>query len=387
MMRWAGLLLLAFPILAPAQNNYLYGGADYYVGYIGKEPVRMMVQNVTGDPEGFLFYESSALPLHLLGREAGRDSLVLEAIKDTTGEAYCLDKQYEMDFKVASLQLKVADNTAEGVWKGSGEEQPVPIQLRLQTDPTPSPEEIQRQLTEEPTLETFMTVVSRWLTGSHSRAFCTPPYAYSDLYYLPDPSEISVTLTYENLFGHEGKEALLQLNWDNYRSQVFVMVQREKGWETYPEYLDFNAMKGYTSCLYCMDMNEYARVELKQLCDGAHYIEVMACGGRCADGSDRGDYVTRDLYRINDDGFRSVFFDQLEEAYSYSSPCPDATDPPRHTDFEYVKQPGETWPTQVKLTHHVFELIGPKKKKERDCMGGDNYEETGTEEEIIPLCE
>jgi hypothetical protein len=165
------------------------------------------------------------------------------------------------------------------------------------------------------------------------------------------------------------------------------MLPTADGWESYPEYLDFNAMRGFTSCLYCMDQDEYAQTTFLQMCDGAKYIDVVSCGGSCRDGSDRGDYVTRDLYRITANGFQNVFYDQLEEKYSYSSPCPDATEPPQHTDFEYIRQPGDEWPTQVKLTHHVFELIVPKKKKEDDCMGGDNFKETGTEEEIINLCE
>jgi hypothetical protein len=114
----------------------------------------------------------------------------------------------------------------------------------------------------------------------------------------------------------------------------------------------------------------------------------MNCGGECKDGSSRGDYVTRDLYRIAESGFQNIFYDQLEEEYWYMSPCPAAIDPPKHTDFTYLTPKGEMFPTQVRLTHVIFELANPKKKfKEGDCPEEDIYEEGEKTEEIIELCD
>jgi hypothetical protein len=182
----------------------------------------------------------------------------------------------------------------------------------------------------------------------------------------PD-SLLHISVAYQNLFGTDEKEAIITID---YGSDVYFLsffYKEGQNWKQVPNILNFN--RGSYDNMPCLRNSEievnYFSYQFQELRIANEFCIVgQINGGRCADGSNRGNEISFNVWQITKNGVFKLFSD-TKSHYWYKSPSPEPVSKPIERSFEFSKEDKFSKYLSITQTRYKEIIVGvadfPKK--------------------------
>jgi len=365
-----------------------------YEGTInGTIPIEMMLERKGDELVGAYYYKKVGTMIALEGKVKENGTFWLE-------EAVFEDLQPCDGFEVHYGRVTgrfdgdiVGEERIGGVWSGYNEDKPTGKSFAFSMERVPyavqSPKVLYDMLKGAKSDAEMMLVLSEYvLEDADGGFFIGGCGIWTDASFI-GREDLEVKLYHKNLFGDSEDEIVVSLDFGGWFYHLGIFYRGDDGWGKVPGAISFARPDAGTSpCLSEIPGGEgdYVLFDFVEALEEDRYIiEGMVYGGRCADGSSRGDDIHYYLWSAQE-GQIYELYDEQAHYYWYSSPSPAPVDMPVDNTFELVSMEGDAAPSHVKCTSVVYKMV--KEKAEDEYSEDEMYaEEVGEEVKYIPLIE
>jgi hypothetical protein len=332
-----------------------------FVGHIGQQyAIEMSLSRQGKEYKGSYAYLPAKQPIELKGQASS-------SLGASIGE-YGKDGKMNAKF---TLALESNAQTATGTWlkTGKAESESLPVTLYRQEAPPAAEttllnagsvknidELIKGALALKDSTQLLNYLISNNLILNSEEHYTYMPPMFGE----PQPTglradtALSITADYQNLFGTPEKEAIVKVKYNSMLYFLTFFYKDGENWKQVPSILHFN--RGDAGNSPCLSESEAEKDYLSWNYQALRIADEVCLvgqvnGGRCADGTERGNDIVFNVWQVSPNGVFNLFSD-TKNSYWYASPSPKPTSEPISRTFEFGQE--NVFPKKLRVTQTRF---------------------------------
>ncbi len=355
-------LFFAYSLGLHAQSN-LNPSVWVFEGVMNKDiPITMILERDGEEIFGNYYYDKYKKIIGLQGnvRKDGSFELLESVSEDISGEAGFVFEDWKQSGIFTGRY--VGNSRLVGTWRNrikvgenfeNGSES-YPFSLQRRSKIQYSPEDLKSQL-----LSFDSNVELQFFLFEHLNFL-----DWENLYYGDDvmtsASELSreaihIDIQYKNLFGDATKEAVVQIDFDDWVYYLTTYASDGKRWQKLPGYVHFaKSATAEEPCAWDKPGDGYFYFTFEEALAPNEFVLVGRTYGGYCDGVTRGNEINFYVWQITPSGIKELYQD-TENSYWYESPSPYPSELPIYNNFAFVEGDEDVFPKRLRKIASIYE--------------------------------
>ena len=193
---------------------------------------------------------------------------------------------------------------------------------------------------------------------------------------------MNVEIQYQNLFGTEVEEAIVQISFEDWVYYLTVYSKEGKRWHKIPGYVHFaKSDPAEEPCAWDKPGNGYFYFSFEEAFAPNEFVLVGRTYGGYCDGVTRGNDIIFYVWQATESGIEEIFQD-TENSYWYESPSPYPSELPIYNNFSFVEGDDAAFPKRLRKIGSVYAT-----GREGDGEGYETYEVVDEKVEYLDLAQ